>query len=84
MQTGIPSGQGSPASLRSVMIGLLKSRAAGSLSRELWALGKRVKGAEVQDQSSSASPVQEIASWGWSLSWGEGSEESQVRERGCE
>ena len=62
MQTGIPSGQGSPASLRSIMIGLLKSRAAGSLSRELWALGKRVKGAEVQDQSSSASPVQEIAS----------------------
>ena len=84
MQTGIPSGQGSPASLQRVMVGLLKSRTASSLSRELWALGKRVKGAKVQDQSSSASPVQEIGSWGWSLSWREGSEESQVRERGCE
>lgn len=43
-----------------------------------------VKGAVAKDQSSSSFPGQEMASWGWSLSWEGNHEESQVRERGCE
>lgn len=39
-----------------------KKQGGQPLSRELWALGKRVKGAKVQDQSLQPLPAQEIAS----------------------
>lgn len=38
----------------------------------------------VQDQFSSHLPDHEMASWECSLSWGGGTEERLVRERGCE